>query len=574
MVAAAGRAVISKQTMRVGIVHTASSPCRCAESVSRGLESLGHEFRVVDSEEIEFQALGLARECDLVIDHTDTFRGRGLYRPLVRILLEDCGARVVGSDSRACLLADNKAAAKARLADAGIPVPPGIVVQSERFEIPGWLKAPLVLKPAFEHMSRGIRVVHTMQEAYDAAVQLLKSLRQSILMESFIPGRELAVSLLNGPEGVQVLPVLEWDVGRGSAGVLTEEHKLMDPEDGQHQTLKAGLPEELNHELEALALHAFQVLGLRDYARFDVRLSADGTPFFLEANTTPSLEPLEALAVSADWAGLTYAALVDRLLSAAHRRYFPAQQQGEIVRRILLPSGPVDLETAEGAGSPPDSTVELAGLLDVQPGEEVLELGCGSGLLSIAAAKLGAARIVATDLDSKALQAAERNARGNGVADRIDIRAGSWYEAISDRCPAGRHPGHFDVIIANPPQTPGPRPFGPKYGGRDGTSHLLTVLKGAAGFLKPERGRIWIMVISLANTARLWKYLQELFADVTLVHRTERFFTAEEYEGMQSGLFNYLCSLRVSGVSDFSEAGSGRYVFHNLFIRAAGPRKS
>lgn len=70
--------------MRIGIVRTRESPCQCAQSVIRGLEALGHEFILADSEEVEFRAAELARECDLVIDHTDTFRGRGLFRPLVR----------------------------------------------------------------------------------------------------------------------------------------------------------------------------------------------------------------------------------------------------------------------------------------------------------------------------------------------------------------------------------------------------------------------------------------------------------------------------------------------------------
>ena len=55
--------------MRVGIVRTADSPCRCAESVSRGLQSVGHEYLIVDSEEVELKASRLAAECDLVIDH-------------------------------------------------------------------------------------------------------------------------------------------------------------------------------------------------------------------------------------------------------------------------------------------------------------------------------------------------------------------------------------------------------------------------------------------------------------------------------------------------------------------------
>ncbi len=82
--------------MRIGIIRTAGSPCRCAEAVSKVLDSLGHHYLIADSEEMELRASEIAHDCDLVIDHTDTFRGRGLFRPLVRLLLENHGARIVG----------------------------------------------------------------------------------------------------------------------------------------------------------------------------------------------------------------------------------------------------------------------------------------------------------------------------------------------------------------------------------------------------------------------------------------------------------------------------------------------
>ncbi len=560
--------------MRIGIVRTASSHCCCAESVAKGLEALGHTFAIVDSEEIAIQAAALANDCDLVIDHTDTFQKKGLLRATVRMLLEDSGACVVGSDARACFIADNKAAAKVRLSQAGIPVPPGIVVQSKSGELPSWLKPPLILKPAFEHMSRGLRVVHTAREACDVANRLLELLQQPILLESFIPGRELAVSLIAGPEGLQVLPVLEWGIGPGRSNVLSEEFKLLDPEDESHQTLRATLPDDLNRELEALARRAFEILSLRDYARFDVRLSTGGSLYFLEANTTPSLEPLEALAVSAQWAGMDYAALVDRMLTAALQRSARNRTGKEEPCPIQLPTGSIKIAPPEGSSFPPESSIELARLLDVRPGDAVLDIGCGSGLLSIAAAKLGAARVTGIDLDPAALNAAEKNASRNNVGDRIGFCAGSWYDALG-RADSSSGPGElYDVIIATPPQTPGPRPFGFKYGGPDGAANLIKVLDGARDFLKPESGRLWIMAISLANPQKIQRRLQELFDEVTLVHQSERFFAAEEYEAMEPGLFNYFCSLRSSGISEFVEVEKSRYAFRNLFIRAARPRQA
>jgi hypothetical protein len=90
--------------MRVGIVRTLGSVCRCAESIAQGLAILGHEAIIANSEEIEFQVEELVRQCDFIIDHTDTFKGRGFFRTLVRLLLESRGAHIVGADSKATLL--------------------------------------------------------------------------------------------------------------------------------------------------------------------------------------------------------------------------------------------------------------------------------------------------------------------------------------------------------------------------------------------------------------------------------------------------------------------------------------
>ena len=558
--------------MRIGIVRTVESPCQCAQSVIRGLEALGHEFVLADSEEIEFRASELARECDLVIDHTDTFRGRGLFRPLVRLLLELEGARIVGSDSAACFLSDDKIAAKARLAESGIATPPGILFRSKEEIIPSWLKPPLVLKTAFEHMSRGLGVAKSLEEARTLAADLLARRQQPLLVETYIPGRELAVSLLEGPKGLEVLPPLEWSFEKREPGVLTEDFKLRDLMGERQDACRADLSPRVREDLENLSRRAFQALGLRDYARFDLRLSPGGTFFFLEANTTPSLEPLEALALSAKWAGLDYPSLVERMLSAALRRYGKPLGKEEQKVRIDLPTGPFELTVPGRVHFPPPSSIDLAKILDVKAGENVLDLGCGTGLLSIAAAKMGARRVVATDLDPQALETTAFNARANGVEEKIEVRAGSWYDALGQIADGGKG-GRFEVIMATPPQTPGPHPFGPRYGGWDGTRHLFTVIEGAQGFLEPSNGRLWLLAISLANPSSLLKKLREHFFEVSVVRETDRGFTAEEYESIAKGLFDHFLSLRASGQCEFKEAGGGKYIFRNLFIRAAGVKK-
>lgn len=556
--------------MRIGIVRTIGSVCRCAESIAQGLASLGHEALITNSEEIEMQAEDLVRQCDLIIDHTDTFKGRGFFRVLVRLLLESRGARMVGSEARASFLADDKIATKARLSAAGIPTPPGTIATSGGWQLPKWLEPPLVLKPAFEHMSRGLFLARNESEALRTAADLLCRYGQPILVEPYLPGRELAIPLLAGPIGLEVLPFVEWRLENTGKELLSETFKSVDPP--PESIMPANLPADLQEEIEALARRAFEALGLRDYARFDLRLTRDGTPFFLEANITPSLETHEAFARSAEWAGLDYPALIERLLSSAQSRYGQLCEKGARHISIELPTGPADLEVPQGVHVPAPSSIDLARLLDVRPGETVLDLGCGSGLLSIAAAKLGAKHVVAVDIDPRSLTATVINARKNGVQERIRVLGGSWFEALQKWSQSAYPIKRFDVIIATPPQTPGTRPFGPRYGGPGGTKHLFAILDQAQNFLEPERGRLWILAISLANPSGLWQRLEERFLRADLVHETDRFFTTEEYESMDPGLFNHLLNLRSSGRSQFYEDSCGRYFFRNLFIRAGGPR--
>jgi D-alanine-D-alanine ligase len=552
--------------MRIAVIHTVGAPCGCADAVETGLHTLGHEVALFDSEEIELRAPEIATDFDLAIDHTDTFRNAGSLRPLVRMFLENQGARIVGSDARACFLADNKGVAKQVLSDAGIPVPPGIVVTSKNQKLPAWLKAPIVLKPAFEHMSRGLFVADTEHVAPVKMEELLDRFRQPIIAETFIHGRELAVSLLEEDAGLRVLPPLEWLIQPNDSNVLSEAFKKSWPVDGRQDVIKADLAPELAAELKELSIVAFRTLGLRDYARFDVRLSPSGVFYFLEANTTPSLEPLEALALSARWDGMDYAGLVAKMLAAALRRYGQPPFHETRKQRFVLPTGPIDLLIPEKVHCPPPSTLELAQLLDVQTGERVLDLGCGSGLLAIASARLGADRVIAIDIDPRALDAAKMNALANNVADKIEICSGAWYEALGDITGAPK----FDLIVATPPQTPGHYVFGPKYGGWDGSKHLIEILKTAPACLKPESGRLWLLAISLANLPELMTQLHKHFRNVSVIQETERLFSGSEYEFIAKGLMRHLLKLRASGMSDFRDVGGGKYAFRNLIIRASG----
>ena len=132
------------------------------------------------------------------------------------------------------------------------------------------------------------------------------------------------------------------------------------------------------------------------------------------------------------------------------KKYFGVQRIGRVFvvkpswTRYRLKAGEIVLEIdpgmAFGTGQHPTTAMCLRTLEElVRPGMRVLDLGCGTGILAIAAAKLGATSVVAIDIDPNAVRAARENAAANGVG-AIDVREGTLESVDGER---------FDVIVAN-----------------------------------------------------------------------------------------------------------------------------
>ncbi len=149
----------------------------------------------------------------------------------------------------------------------------------------------------------------------------------------------------------------------------------------------------------------------------------------------------------------TYRPVADEDWSETWRQHYRPIPIG---RRLLIlpawlepPAGdrlPILLDPgmAFGTGTHPTTQLCLAALEDcVRSGDMVVDLGAGSGILSIAAAKLGAARVLAVDIDAEAVEAAGDNVRRNNVQSVVEIRLGSL-PTVSAACPAGA-----DILVAN-----------------------------------------------------------------------------------------------------------------------------
>jgi D-alanine-D-alanine ligase len=279
--------------------------------------------------------------------------------------LELAGLPITGSPSAALWLTTDKLAARALLAAEGLPVAPGGRLDPADPAVLDRVAPPWLLKPACEDASVGLEgnpVCVTREEALARAGMLAARFPgQAVVAERFLSGRELNVSLLEGADGVDVLPVAEivfQDFPAGMPRVVGFEAKWLEDSFACTHTVRS-FPQDpadaaLLERVRGLARRAWSVCGLSGYARVDLRLDEDGTPFILEVNANPCIAPGAGFLAAAERAGLSARQVVERILAAA-------------VRRCGLPAEP----PAPGAGAGGDLPSRIA----VRPGLEPADRG-------------------------------------------------------------------------------------------------------------------------------------------------------------------------------------------------------
>lgn len=221
--------------------------------------------------------------------------------------LELMGIPYTGSGVRASSLAMDKVAAKKIFAYHGLPTP--AFALAEDFARKGKkLKMPLIVKPASQGSAIGVSVVRK-RAALKRAVEHAKRFGSPVLIEEFIEGRELTVSILDG----KALPIIEIRPKEGPLYDYEAKYTLGKTE----FIVPAPLKRVVREKVAKAALGAYNALGCADAARVDVMLSRDGVPYVLEVNTVPGLTSLSLFPKAAASAGIGYAELVERILKGA-----------------------------------------------------------------------------------------------------------------------------------------------------------------------------------------------------------------------------------------------------------------
>jgi len=295
---------------------------RSAAQVHDALERLGHEVASIDVGPDLVDRLEEARADVACV----ALPGRGGEDGTVQELLELLGIPYTASGPSACIRCMDKVVAKHALRDAGVPTPDFYAFSQAAFEELGAARAlpaieerldfPIVVKPAGQGSALGIKFARTAADVPGAIVAAF-SYDTKVVLERYVAGRDLAVSVLEGPDGPEALPVVE-AVPREEAFYDFEARY----EFGRTEFIcPAQLPDEVAAQARELALETYRVLGCYGFARVDLMLDdATGELTVLEANVIPGLTDTSLLPLAAEAAGIGFEALIARVLELAVAR--------------------------------------------------------------------------------------------------------------------------------------------------------------------------------------------------------------------------------------------------------------
>jgi D-alanine-D-alanine ligase len=275
--------------------------------VMTALGNLGHTAQSLDFDARFVDALREIRP-DVVFN---ALHGTGGEDGTIQGVLEWMGIPYTGSDLTSCAIAMDKHLAKKLLAAEGLPTPAWDTFDLSGGTLPllpGSLNLPLVVKPRASGSSAGVSIVRTHEEWTRAMLDLAARSTQ-IIAEEYIPGREFGVAVF----GEEALPVVE--IVATSDEFYTYDAKYKPG--GSRHLIPAPIDDDLASRLQMLALSMHRMIGLRDYSRTDFIVTKEGRPYILEINALPGLTPMSLFPDMARVAGISFDALIDRLVQVA-----------------------------------------------------------------------------------------------------------------------------------------------------------------------------------------------------------------------------------------------------------------
>lgn len=311
--------------------------------VADSLEKAGHNVHILDGNMYIIERLQHfmprvieGEQMGIVFNMAYGIQGESRYTHIPS-MLEMLGIPYLGSTPSGHALALDKVMTKIVWQNHQLPTPAFWVFNSAEDDF-STVKYPVIVKPKMESVSFGLKVVYNEEDLKEAVHFIVQEFQQQALVEQFIRGREFCVGLL-GNDPIEAFPALEIDLDGDPDAIQTVDDKKEKP---RQKICPANISDELAEKMRKYSIEAFKALGLRDFARVDIRLDEDDNIYLLEINSMASLGASGSYPHAAKVAGYDYQKLVNRMVDVAAVRYFGTDQLAD---QIQLPSQKLPLHS-------------------------------------------------------------------------------------------------------------------------------------------------------------------------------------------------------------------------------------
>jgi D-alanine-D-alanine ligase len=290
------------------------------DALAGTLEEIGHDVDRIGNVHDLVARLQTGDRWDLVFNICEGFAGYG-REAQVPALLDAFQIPYVFSDPLVAALTLHKGMTKHVLRDLGLPTAPFAVASSladlDSFALP----FPVLGKPVAEGTSKGIgadAIARDPAALRTLCERLLAKHRQPVLVEAFLPGRELTVGILGTGAEARAVGAMEITLLHGAdEGVCTFRNK----EDCERLVRYDLATDPAARRAEEIAVAAWRALGARDGGRVDLRADAEGAFQILELNPLPGMHPTHSdLPILWSLGGREYLDLVSAIVASARRR--------------------------------------------------------------------------------------------------------------------------------------------------------------------------------------------------------------------------------------------------------------
>jgi D-alanine-D-alanine ligase len=301
------------------------------DDIKEALSALGYRTVIlnVDSNVLRLIEFLKEEKPDLVFNLVECVDNESIQEMNVASLYELLKIPYTGANPLTLGIALNKPRVKEILSYHGIKTPSFQVFRpADKVTLHDGLRFPLIVKPSREDASVGIdddSVVYTHSDLKRRIRFICEEFEQAALVEQYVDGRELNVAII-GNRKPTVLPVSEIDF----SGLTADMHKIVSYAakwmhgtiafDGTNGVCPAQLTAAAEARLKDIALRCYSIIGCRDYARIDFRLTKDGVPFVLEVNPNPDISDDAGFARSARAFGYTFPQVIGKIVEAALER--------------------------------------------------------------------------------------------------------------------------------------------------------------------------------------------------------------------------------------------------------------